>query len=234
MADGYNKTAQSLNQSSTHSIPSAFVLFFCLVLLILLPTISLEPTVVPTLAPQPTLQPIANYVPGLSEIPPGKYLFVEYWSIYDGIGHCGLMAVDFPSYFYIKDPNDGHFLSYDEDSIELGGEYVPLNQWTLNSIRGFYGTGMSVGPGMGSGASSKLSAIATFPYRGRYPQILSVYARGAIVVKMKDDKTYLVEPGQVWATRQESEATPEPRCLPYITYEFTNYGLLDRSQIRLR
>ncbi len=80
--------------------PSAFVLFFCLVLLILLPAISLEPTAVPKLASQPTLQPIADYVPGLSEIPPGKYLFVEYWSIYDGVGHCGLMAVDFPSYFY--------------------------------------------------------------------------------------------------------------------------------------
>ncbi len=215
-----------------YSIPLLFVSFLALVLIVRAGVPPPAPLVVPTLVPYPTLQPITDYVEGLSEIPPGKYLFVESWYEYGGVGQCSDKQkwADYPNYRYSGGVgNDGtlgaSWVRFDRDS-------APLDQAALNSVQGFYGVGDGVGLGMGGGAFSELSAITAFPYLAHYPEIFGVYARGAIVAKLEDN-TYLIEPGQVWASRSADEATPETECLTFHTFKFTNHGLLDKSQLEV-
>jgi hypothetical protein len=176
------------------------------------------------LPPAPTLPPAPDFVEGLSEIPEGKHLFVEYWQASDGessSGTCPNAAmIDFPTYSY----NSGVL---DTSGLDLGRGIRNLAPPPM----GFFGYGESRHGAMGGGVSSQLHTIEALPYvTPPYEQavIHSVDAQGAIVAEIQGN-TYLIEPGRSWIRRVENDPTPE--CHTITTYRLINYGLLDNDPV---
>lgn len=171
--------------------------------------------------PSPTLRPASDYVEGINEVPLGKYLFVEYWRIWDGSGNCQDAAmIDFPGYDY----SSGELYAY------TGISDQPDEQAT--SIIGFIGDGDRNQGAMGGGIRSELGMIQSLPHIIKYQlgTIYSVYRQGAIVVEIWG-QTYWLEPGQSWV--QQVEEDPSSECHKVTTYRFTNYGFLDKDQVQI-
>jgi hypothetical protein len=180
----------------------------------LLPTQTLIP-------PSPTLRPATDFAEGINEVPLGKYLFVEYWRIWDGSGNCPDAAmIDFPGYDY----SSGELYAYTGISDQPGE--------LTTSIIGFIGDGDSNQGAMGGGISSELGVIQSLPYiiDHQLGTIYSVYRQGEIVVDIWA-QTYWLEPGQSWV--QQAEDDPSSECHTVTTYRFTNYGFLDKDQVQL-
>lgn len=214
-------------------IKHGLAIFWAILLAGCMSTSSLQtpsmPTTQPTPSPQPpatpTLQPAVEYTEGLGEIPPGKFLFVEYWDTSDGTsitGQCeGAAMIDFPGYSF--------------GSGELDAPNLEFGRGWRNSFTppiGFFGVGRNNQGAMGGGASSELNVIDTLPYvppSYAEPIIHSVDAEGAIVAEVGGE-TYFIKPGESWI--QQFGSYPSPLCHQVTTSRLTNYGLLDKSQIR--
>jgi hypothetical protein len=178
--------------------------------------------------PQPPRPPLASeFVDGQNEMPPDKYLFVEYWSDSKGISTSGrckdATMIDYPTY------------SYHSGSLSAFGTNMRRGMRnTGSSLVGFLGCGRSLNGAMGGGISSEIHVIEELPYimltPGQYEIgiIHSVDAQGGVVVTI-DNSTYLLEPGRKWARIIESD--PDPNCHLVSRISLTNYGLLDKSQV---
>ncbi len=172
----------------------------------------------------PTLSP--TFISGFADIPPGKYLFVEYWDNTGGqeivAGKCHQLEIDFPNY------------TFDTQTQKLKG----LFNWGLvrppNSVKGFFGRGQSLQGKAGGGIYSFLEPIIGLPHQPLYPNRLiinGVNKDGTIVVEIEGHIETL-EPNKSWGMSVASEATPG--CQLTTTKRFTNYGLLEKSQIDLK
>jgi hypothetical protein len=171
--------------------------------------------------PSPTLRPATDFIEGINEIPLGKYLFVEYWRIWDGSGNCPNAAmIDFPGYDY----SSGILDAWSGISNQSGEPAA--------SIIGFIGDGDNNRGAMGGGISSQLGVIQSLPniIEHQLGTIYSVYRQGEIVVDIWGH-AYWLEPGQSWV--QQVEDDPSSECHTVTTYRFTNYGFLDKEQVQL-
>jgi len=85
---------------------------------------------------------------------------------------------------------------------------------------------------MGGGASSSLTVIESLPANPKKSifTIFSAAADGTIVIQI-GSQVYLMKPGERWI--QYSQSQPDEFCHLLDTSTFTNYGLLDGSQITL-
>ncbi len=195
----------------------------------LVPTSS-PPTTAPTLASTSTpptttltLQPAVKYTEGLSEIPPGQFLFVEYWVTTSGTGQCdGAAMIDFPGYLFSSG-------TLDAPNVDLGRG----RRNSLTSVIGLFGMGESRAGAMGGGISSRLDVIDTLPYAlvsNKEAIIHSVDAQGTIVAEITGE-TFFIKPGQSWL--RQNEVDPSPQCHQVTTARLTNYGFLDKDQVQI-
>jgi hypothetical protein len=83
---------------------------------------------------------------------------------------------------------------------------------------------------MGGGASSRLTIIESLPTSGEHSIFIiqSAAADGTIVVQI-GAQAYRLKPGERWV--QNTESQPDENCHLLDTITFTNYGLLEASQI---
>jgi len=169
-------------------------------------------------APTPALESAENYPTGISQIPMGKYLFVEL-SIYDDCSEeCDCPVVEPPRSVYEWSSSgelcmDEYFYQhYFTDSTEA----VPPP-----SILGFFGYGRW---------REEFSAINTLPYNEYYIPVYSIDSNGVIVIGIKGKK-YFLEPGQTWVDSGQYESEPPVGCIIYYTNTMRNYGLLMEDQI---
>jgi hypothetical protein len=185
-----------------------------------------KPTATSTVMPPtatPTLTPA--FVSGFADIPPGKYLFVEYWNDTRAQelveGTCQPMAIDFPNY------------SFDTQTRKLTGLFNWGQVKPPNSLKGFFGRGQSLQGKAGIGIYSGLEPIISLPHQSLYRDRLiinGVNKDGTIVIEVEGHIERL-EPNKSWTNSITSEATPG--CQRTTTMRFTNYGLLEKSQIDL-
>ncbi len=182
---------------------------------------AVSPVVYPTAEPTPTLHIASEFQEGTNLVPPGKYLFVDYFVINDGIaqgGECpNSLQIDYPGYEF-----SGGILRAVPGSLELGqGTY------------GFAGYGTSNRGAMGGGTSSRIEPITRVPHAlpNEVVIIYSVLEDGEIVADI-EGTAYIIAPGESWQKTVEWDPTPE--CHALVTYRFTNHGLLDASQIDTR
>ena len=202
------------------------------------PIPSQTPTQTPTstaiplfeLNPTPALELASAYTPGQNDIPPGKYLVVEAWSDSNGNSSNGICPyaalMDMPMYGM----RGNELQSY----MEPNWEYNAENPGTpdFSKAVGFLGYGYSYSGDMGGGASSDLTAFFSLPANPKQSifTIYSATADGTIVVGI-GAQVYRLKPGQQWV--QYTESQPDEFCHLLDTSTFTNYGLLDGSQITL-
>jgi hypothetical protein len=180
--------------------------------------------------PTPVLELAGTYIAGQNDIPAGKYLAVEAWSNSDGRSSNGICPyaamIDFPMY--------GMSSAELESYVEPQREYQAgvADPQDLSKVVGFFGMGSSRSGDMGGGASSRLLVIESLPTSGDNSifVIQSAAADGTIVVQI-DAQAYRLKPGQSWVENIESQ--PDENCHLLDTTRFTNYGLLDGSQIQL-
>jgi hypothetical protein len=178
------------------------------------------PTSTATVAPTPTLRPADGFVSGENAIPDGEYLFVEYFTVNDGvatdgIGLCPYAAmIDFLGYGH----SDGRLTIY-------GGMADD------GSLIGFAGYGSANQGAMGGGVSSQLAPIQELPFAFPHGSAIvhSAYSDGTIVTEIAGS-AFLLAPGEAWVERWESD--PSPDCHAVSLSRFTNFGLLTREAIR--
>ena len=182
------------------------------------------------LNPTPALELAGAYTLGQNDIPPGKYLAVQAWSDSNGNssnGTCPYAAmVDFPMYEMRGDRL--------QSFVDPNWEYTAENPGPpdFSKAVGFFGYGFSNSGDMGGGASSSLTAFFSLPANPKQSifTIFSAAADGTIVVEI-GAQVYRLKPGQQWV--QYTESQPDEFCHLLDTSTFTNYGLLDGSQITL-
>lgn len=168
-------------------------------------------------APTSGLVSGVDYVEGVSEVPPDKYLLVE---LKTEITPCGRWPIlmDFPYYGYQNGLLSG-LVSYPD-------EYDPENP-----IIGYFGQYQT--PTVGSGSYSGLTAFQSLPFQHLYlpVTILSIDSEGIIATEV-DGSVLELEPGESWAYRTREKSTcwyrKETR-----DHTFINQGFLEESQIQL-
>jgi hypothetical protein len=178
--------------------------------------------------PTPVLELAGTYMAGQNDIPPGKYLAVQAWSDSNGRssnGKCPYAAmIDFPMYGMQGDEL--------QSFVEPNWEYTAENPGPpdFSKAVGFFGYGSSNSGDMGGGVSSDLTAFFSLPANPKQSifTIYSAAADGTIVVQI-GSQVYRMKPGERWV--QYSESQPDENCHRLDTGTFTNYGLLDGSQI---
>lgn len=177
------------------------------------------PTSTPTVAPTATLRPAVDFVSGENAVPDGEYLFVEDFTVNDGVstsdtGLCPYGAmIDFPGYSHA----DGGLSIYGGIAEDEG-------------LIGFAGYGMANQGAMGGGVSSQLVPIQGLPFAfpSGSPIIHSAYSDGTIVAEI-GGSVFLLAPGEAWVARWEGD--PSPDCHAVSVTRFTNFGLLPREAI---
>lgn len=186
-----------------------------------------------------------DYLLDVQPIPPGKYLFVESWEDVRGTFICEEdVLIDEPTYGYTcagercswewgrKKPNS---LVTDLWSDFLGEEP------NTTDIIGFWGLGISLS-GVGGGDSSILYPINQFPQKEEQILLKGASDEGVVVVEIEGFR-YLLEPGESWMHSEYADDAwfeqfydaegvgRTPGCTVLITRRFTNFGLLDASEI---
>ena len=182
------------------------------------------------LSPTPVLELAGAYMPGQNDIPAGKYLAVEAWTNSDGKSSTGICPdaamIDFPMYGMRGDEL--------QSFVEPAWDYSAGNPSPpdLSKVVGFFGDGFSYSGDMGGGASSHLRVIESLPYNpdNSIFTIFSAATDGTIVVQI-GTQVYRLKPGERWVQYYESQ--PDENCHKLDTGAFTNYGLLDGSQIMI-
>jgi hypothetical protein len=191
------------------------------------PTATSTATALFEIPPTPALELAAAYIPGQNDIPAGKYLAVESWSNSDGRSQTGICPyaamMDMPMY--------GMNSTKLESFVQPEWDYS-ADEPDFSKAVGFFGMGSSNSGDMGGGASSRLTVIQSLPTSGEHSifVIQSAAADGTIVVQI-GGQAYRFKPGQSWV--QNTESQPDENCHLLDTSRFTNYGLLDGSQITL-
>ncbi len=175
----------------------------------------------PTLSPalSPTLRAASDYVEGQVAALNAQCLFVEYFVVNNGVSLAAecpeASMIDFPGYSF----SDG----------VLTVQPAPLPDGL--DIVGYAGFGQANTGAMGGGISSQLELISGLPYALPY-KVAIVHAlepTGEIVVEVGGG-LYRMAPGESWTRTDESDPTPD--CHRTTTVRFTNFGLLERSQIK--
>lgn len=177
--------------------------------------------------PTPVLELAQAYTAGQNDIPAGKFLAVQVWSNSDGrskTGTCPYASMmDMPMYSMSTTKLD----SYQEPGWDYS---TGAGKPDFTKVVGFFGMGSSNSGDMGGGASSQLMAIESLPTSGDGSIFIiqSAAADGTIVVQI-GGQAYRLKPGQSWV--QTTESQPDENCHLLVTITFTNFGLLDGSQI---
>ena len=173
----------------------------------------------PSPARAPTLRPAQSYVDGLTPVLEGKYLFIEYFVVNDGVSstsECpGSLMIDFPGY------------SFTDGILDPGSTSLT----DLTTALGLLGFGQTNTGAMGGGVSSYLEVITALPVSLPY-DIAAVHAldaTGEVVVEIQGSM-YLLAPGESWVQVHESDPTPD--CHRTTTARLTNHGLVEESHIR--
>jgi len=182
--------------------------------------------------PPPMLTPAVDFADGVSEVPDGQALFVEYFNFTSFGEKCPPAA--------IAEPWEGYYFTdrYGQSSRVLrtdGHLEAPHVMPSANGSRVLVGTGNNYW--------NKLSAVDSLPYvlsdNGRIyvggPSadqigLRCVTKQGALVVEI-NGKSAWINPGQSWS---KTEVHRDGYC--WITYTSTliNHGLLLDQQIHLK
>jgi hypothetical protein len=178
--------------------------------------------------PTPAVELAGAYTPGQNDIPAGKYLAVQAWSNSEGRsknGTCPYASfMDMPTYGM----SSTNLVSF----VQPEWDYSAGQQPDLAKAVGFFGMGSSHSGDMGGGASSQLLVIQSLPNSGGNSifVIQSAAADGTIILQV-GKQAFRLEPGQSWV--QNTESQPDKNCRLLDTITFTNFGLLDGSQITI-
>lgn len=210
------------------------------------PTVVPSPTVaISFFPPTPELQPAPlSYLDDVQPIPPGKYLFVESWEHISGSSSC-------PEMVHIDEPTYGYSCGNQRCAWEwkankptglindLWGDFIEENI-DPTAVTGFWGVGTSI-TGVGGGVGSFLNSITQFPQQEKAITLLGLTDTGIVVIERAGSR-YLIEPKQSWMEQEyadeawfrqflDEDASDMPGCVVTITRRFTNFGLLDASEI---
>jgi hypothetical protein len=195
--------------------------FVLLIGALLLASCSLSPAST-SVSPTATSNLTPTYISGFADIPAGKYLFVENWNESDAQETidraCQFELIDFPHY------------EFNMQTRRLSSSFT-WEQVKTQNVKGFWGQGKSLQGRAGSGIYSYLEPIFALPHHaGPAVTINGVKTDGTIVVEI-DGHIETLKPN---ASYIKTETFQEPPgCHKLITLRFTNYGLLERSQIFL-
>ena len=162
--------------------------------------------------PLPTLEPAGEFVSGMSQIPEGEQLYLEWWVSYYGenLREHGCLEV------YIDNP----FIEVCKHSLEGS------DQESTPAIIGILRTGYDRQGDLGSGVSVEYHEIDGLPYN-------ITTARGDVVIHAVDVEGAIVaqsgggfwaEPGKSWMYRVEDDS--DPACYAINTFRLTNNGWL--------
>ena len=162
----------------------------------------------------PTLEPAANFEKGISQVPKGYYIFIEfsYRDVCSTECQCAPGPVK-PSYNFTT---SGELVT-DQENI------IPA---LSTPIVGFFGYDPT--------ARDRLYVIDTLPYKTPpYDEvtIYSVDSQGTATMEV-DSKTYFIKPGQSWTDSGVLKREPPTGCHISYTTRLSNYGLLTKAQIR--
>jgi hypothetical protein len=190
---------------------------FALRILILLALLAL-----PACAIVPTLVPALGFVEGVAEIPPGQYLFVEFYSSTgcSGSGNCPCPAPGpvRPAYSY----SSGVLHLAMLDDRQLPADWTP-EDLPPNTV-GFFGVGEF---------NAHIYTITSFPYEsdGKTVVIYNVDSQEKIAAKVFGS-TYFFNPGQSWVENTKDRQGMPWGCYMTYTSRVTNYGFLTKEQLR--
>jgi hypothetical protein len=173
----------------------------------------IPPTRTP-LPPLPTPEPAGEFVSGVSQIPEGEQLHLEWWESRSGES--------------LKEPGCL--------KTELEGAWPPVCKCRLEgslreSTPAVIGKLRIVGAGsgdLGGWISSEAHEIDGLPYTfttARGDVVVHAVDAEGVIVAESGGVSFWVEPGQSWMYRVEDES--DPACNTITTFRLTNNGWLD-------
>jgi hypothetical protein len=163
----------------------------------------------------PTLESAINFEKGISQIPKGYYIFIEFSgsSVCSDECNCAPGPVK-PQYQFTS---SGELVTDQPDIIPA----LPT------PIVGFFGDG-------GISGGDRLYVIDKLPYKP-FPEgmftIYSIDAQGIATVGI-GDRTYFIRPGQAWTDNGDVKQEPPAGCHMTYSSRLSNYGLLPAAKIR--
>jgi hypothetical protein len=170
-------------------------------------------------SPTPILKRVEYFTIGFSQIPNNMYLFVEDYYSDECSEQCNCPVVEPPKRIYeltsagelCMDEHIYKQLFPDEGSNSSSGSFL-----------GLFGYGRW---------REGLSAIYTLPFNYYDIIIHSVGPDGIIVIGLQGEE-YFLKPGESWFNSGSYKREPPAGCIKSYSERITNYGLLDRQQIK--
>jgi hypothetical protein len=164
----------------------------------------------------PTLEPAINFKKGVSQVPNGYFILIEFGgsSVCSDECHCALAPPAPPHYQFTS---SGELLTDQPDIIPA----------LSTPIVGFFGE-------RGTSGSDILYVIDKLPYKPFSEGTLTIYSidtLGTITVEI-GDKAYFIRPGQAWTDNGDVKREPPPGCHMTYSSRLSNYGLLPDAKIQ--
>jgi hypothetical protein len=218
----------------TKSLLAAIVLSIVLAACVPMATGTPEPiaTATPTSIPAtPSLERAVDFEKGISNIPEGYYLFLEYFGRSACSGECNCPVVEAPAPLYEITSSGELWIERDLGVTPTGESWIRKDlegRLTLSSpIAGFFvfndwGGGVYVMDTLPFTLTPGDTAIAA---------VYSVDAEGTAVVEIFGE-TYFIKPGQSWTDSGDVRQEPPKGCHVSYSTRVTNFGLYPQTQIR--
>lgn len=170
--------------------------------------------------PAPTQTPFTDYSVGALDVPPGRFLFIEYTPNSTCSPECNCPVVEPPRNLY-EFTGDG-CLWMDPEAFR-GGQV--LDELMDAGLTGLYGYGQW---------REGIYPISSLPYSAPPYDVLQIYSirsDGSVIVSIQE-RVMLLLPGETWSNSSLSMWESPPGCTKRYDSRLTNYGFLSREQIR--
>jgi hypothetical protein len=216
---------------------TAIVLSIVLAACVLLSTpagTTLEPTATTT----PSLEPAIDFEKGISNIPEGYYIFLEFFGRSKCSDECNCAPEARAPLYEITPAGELWIISSLIGVTSTGASWIGNDledRSTLSSpIAGFFVYDDDSSMGQVQVVAPLPFTVTPFTFTRDAPAIATIYsieADGTAVVEVYG-KTYFIKPGQSWTESGDWSREPPSGCRMSYSDRLTNLGLFAKTQVR--
>lgn len=194
------------------------------------------PTLIPTIPP---LEPAIDFEKGISNIPEGYYIFLEYFGRSECSNECNCAPTEARAPLYEITSAGELWIESDLLGVDSAGKsWIRKDLESIltlsDPVAGFFVYDDDSSIGQVQVVDPLPFTLIPFTFTADAPAVATVYsveADGTAIVEVYGE-TYFIKPGQSWTESGDWSREPPAGCRISYSDRLTNFGLFSKTQIR--